>query len=212
MRQIIVAGAGGHAGVVIDMILALGEYEIVGLVERESASTKSAHGFPVIATDETLTVLRERNIFAAANGVGSSKDNGPRRLMFECLKSVGFLMPSLLHPRAWLAPSAELGEGVQVMSGCFIQRNVRLSDNVLVNTGAIIEHDSRVGAHAHISTGVRIGGQVVVGEGAFIGIGSSVKQSVRIGENAIVGAGSVVIDDIPDLAMVAGVPAQRIDS
>ena len=53
-QNIIVAGAGGHAGVVIETIRMLGNYNIVGLVDRAENGTYSAHGVPIIGTDESF--------------------------------------------------------------------------------------------------------------------------------------------------------------
>jgi carbonic anhydrase/acetyltransferase-like protein (isoleucine patch superfamily) len=51
---------------------------------------------------------------------------------------------------------------------------------------------------------------VTVGEGASIGAHSTCVAPVTIGRWALVAAGSVVIADVPDFALVAGVPARRI--
>jgi len=212
MPGLIVAGAGGHAGMVIDTVRALGHFEVVGLIGQEGQPHDTAHGLPIIGTDKSLPRLFAEGISAAANGVGSVKDNGPRRQVYETLKSAGFSLPTLIHPRAWVADSARLGEGVQVMPGALVLRAVTIGNNTLINSGAIVEHDSRIGAHVHICTGVRMGGQVTIGDGGFIGVGTSVRQSVRIGAGALVGAGSVVIDDVADGAFVAGVPAREVRS
>jgi len=49
---------------------------------------------------------------------------------------------------------------------------------------------------------------VEVGDGADLGVGSIVLPGVRIGRGAIVGAGAVVAEDVPDYAVVAGIPAR----
>ncbi|MEZ5359424.1 MAG: acyltransferase [Candidatus Zixiibacteriota bacterium] len=51
---------------------------------------------------------------------------------------------------------------------------------------------------------------IVVGDGADIGVGTVILPGVTIGKGAIVGAGSVVTKDVPDYAVVAGVPARLI--
>jgi acetyltransferase-like isoleucine patch superfamily enzyme len=51
---------------------------------------------------------------------------------------------------------------------------------------------------------------VVVGFGADIGMNASILPGVRIGANSIVGAGAVVTHDVPDYAIVAGVPARVV--
>jgi acetyltransferase-like isoleucine patch superfamily enzyme len=51
---------------------------------------------------------------------------------------------------------------------------------------------------------------VVVGFGADIGMNASILPGVRVGAHSIVGAGAVVTHDVPDHAIVAGVPARLI--
>jgi acetyltransferase-like isoleucine patch superfamily enzyme len=51
---------------------------------------------------------------------------------------------------------------------------------------------------------------VTIGFGADIGMNASVLPGVRIGAHAIVGAGAVVTHDVPEYAVVAGVPARII--
>jgi acetyltransferase-like isoleucine patch superfamily enzyme len=52
----------------------------------------------------------------------------------------------------------------------------------------------------------------VIGYGADIGMDASILPGVRIGRQAIVGAGAVVTQDVPDYAVVAGVPARILYS
>jgi acetyltransferase-like isoleucine patch superfamily enzyme len=53
---------------------------------------------------------------------------------------------------------------------------------------------------------------VFVGLGADIGMNASILPGVRIGANSIVGAGAVVTHDVPEFAIVAGVPAKFLRS
>jgi acetyltransferase EpsM len=62
----------------------------------------------------------------------------------------------------------------------------------------------------HISPGASLAGNVSVGEGTHIGIGSSIIQGVSIGKWVTIGAGTVIISDVPDHAVVVGVPGKII--
>ena len=54
-------------------------------------------------------------------------------------------------------------------------------------------------------------GNVRVGEGTHVGLGAAVRQGVTIGKWCVIGAGTVVINDVPDGAMVVGNPARLIN-
>lgn len=53
-------------------------------------------------------------------------------------------------------------------------------------------------------------GDIVIADDAWIGYGVIVLENTRIGEGAVVAAGAVVREDVPDLAIVAGVPARVV--
>jgi acetyltransferase-like isoleucine patch superfamily enzyme len=53
---------------------------------------------------------------------------------------------------------------------------------------------------------------VFVGRGADVGMNASILPGVRIGANSIVGAGAVVTQEVPEFAIVAGVPARFLRS
>lgn len=83
---------------------------------------------------------------------------------------------------------------------------------IVVNPGAII------GNNVNISQGVTIGaanrgdnaGVATIGDGVYIAPGVKIIGAVRIGNNVAIGANAVVTHDVPDNAVVAGVPARII--
>jgi acetyltransferase-like isoleucine patch superfamily enzyme len=94
----------------------------------------------------------------------------------------------------------------------FDARNLVLEDYVGWGPGAKLLGSSHTAAPVDqpiIATDLVIK-PVVVGFGADIGMNASILPGVRIGANSIVGAGAVVTHDVPDYAIVAGVPARVI--
>ena len=81
-----------------------------------------------------------------------------------------------------------------------------------MNTGAIIEHDCIIGDFANICPGVSMAGHTKIGRKSFLGIGSTIMDDITVGEESVVGAGAVVIRNVPDRVVVAGVPAKEIHS
>lgn len=82
--------------------------------------------------------------------------------------------------------------------------------------GTIVHKNAVIGAGATIGAGVTIGGRSgrdgvpVIGEHAMVGTGAKVLGPIRVGRHASIGANAVVLHDVPDFAVVAGVPAKVI--
>ena len=206
---IVGVGAGGHARVVLEILLAAGA-DVIGLVDPRPELVDSALlGIPVVGDDSLLPGLRERASHAFV-GIGGVGDNGPRRRLYELVRSAGFEVVATIHPSAVISSSAAIGKGATILAGAIVATGARLGDDVLLNTGAIVDHDCIVGDHVHVATGARLAGGVVVDSEAHVGLGAAVREGVRIGRRAIVGAGAVVISDVAPDTVVVGVPARPL--
>ena len=211
-RKVVGLGAGGHAAVLIELFRAVGRYEVVELTDpNPELHGQAILGVPIHGGDERLTVLRQEGVAAAFVGVGATKSVAPRRRVYERATALGFNLVTVVHPTAFVAPSARLGLGTMVLPAAVINARARLGDTVTVYSGVLIEHDTQVGNHAHLSPGVNIAGGVRIGAECFIGIGASIIQNVQIGDRVIVGAGGVVLQDLPADCTAVGIPARPIE-
>jgi acetyltransferase-like isoleucine patch superfamily enzyme len=94
----------------------------------------------------------------------------------------------------------------------FDARDLVLEDYVGWGPGAKVLGSSHIGQPIDIpiiSTALSIK-PVVIGYGADIGTNATILPGVHVGAHSIVGAGAVVTDDVPEYAVVAGVPARLI--
>jgi len=108
---------------------------------------------------------------------------------------------------------AKIGKNVKVSSHTFICEGVTVEDDVFIghNVSFINDKYPRATANGALQTEADwVCIPTLVNKGASIGTSSTILCGVTIGENAIVGAGSVVTKDVPDNAVVAGVPARII--
>ena len=211
MIRVVGLGAGGHAKVMVETLRAMGDFEIVWLLDsNRDLWNRHVIGVPVLGDDDQLPRIYQEGVRHAFVGVGSVGDTSPRRRLYAMAREQGFDIVTAIHPAAIVSPSAELGHGATIMAGAVINAAARLGANVIVNTGAIVEHDCIVGDHAHIATGARLASTVNVGAGAHVGAGATVRQCITIGEGSLVGAGAVVVRDVLEGTVVAGVPAEPL--
>jgi UDP-2-acetamido-3-amino-2,3-dideoxy-glucuronate N-acetyltransferase len=106
---------------------------------------------------------------------------------------------------------AKIGRRVKVSSHTFICEGVTIEDEVFVGHGVMFINDRypRATVGGRLQTGEDWSvTPTVVKRGASIGSGAVIMCGVIIGEGALVGAGAVVTHDVPDHAVVAGVPAR----
>jgi len=196
-EEIVVIGAGGHAKVLITTLTARGFSIAAVFDDDDSKWGVDAQGTRVSRID------RERG----GNGIIGIGDNAQRR---EMARALSFEWRTVVHPSAFVHPSAKLGRGTVVFAGAVVQPDAVIGDHVIVNTGATVDHDCVVGDYAHLAPGVHLAGSVQVGEGAFLGIGSVVIPGVRIGHWSTLGAGAAAIRDVADGVVAVGVPARAL--
>jgi sugar O-acyltransferase (sialic acid O-acetyltransferase NeuD family) len=196
-RRLIVYGGGGHGKAVIEAVRAMGAHEVVGIVDDSLPSGSQVLGLPVFGGADALAGLLAQGIHLAANAVGGISDAQSRVRVFRRLIEAGFSCPAVIHPAAFVEPSAMVSPGVQVMPLAYIGSEVEVGFGVLVNTSAVVSHDCRLAAYANISPGALLAGGVHIGESAQVGMGATVNLGVIIGDGARVGNSAAVKKDVP---------------
>lgn len=110
---------------------------------------------------------------------------------------------------------------------CDFGNRVTFGKNVFINHSAILSTSGKIEFkdNCMAAPGLRIAtinhdmnerhkiytyGKVTIGENAWLGMNVTICPGVTIGKYAVVGAGAVVTKDVPDYAVVAGVPAKVI--
>ena len=192
--KIILIGAGGHSHACIDVLEQQDKYQIAGLVGTPDEMHVCHLGYNVIAIDEDLPRLVAEYQHAHI-AVGQLASAGTRRRLYQQVAALGFQLPVLISPHAYVSAHACIGPGTIVMHGAIINAGANVGDNSIINTRSLVEHDAVVGDHCHISTGAIVNGGVNIGMGSFVGSGSAIKEGISLGEGCVVGMGLSVRHD-----------------
>ena len=115
---------------------------------------------------------------------------------------------TLVHPTAYVSPLASLGQGVFIGANSVVGPGARLEDHVFVNRGVTIGHDTRIGSFSRLQPGANLGGLSRIGGGVTVAIGATLLERLVVGDRAFIGAGAVVTKDVPDDALVLGIPTK----
>jgi len=188
-ENIILIGGGGHCCSVIDVIEQENKYNIIGIVDKKELIGTKVLNYEVIASDDKLEELFKTYKNAVVT-VGQIKTNQIRVKLFNKLKAVGFNLPTIISPLAYVSKYAVVGEGTVVMHQALINANASIGKNCIINTKALIEHDCKVKDDCHISTASVLNGGVVVEENTFFGSNSTSKQNIKI--DGFIKAGSLI--------------------
>lgn len=138
-------------------------------------------------------------------------DNRLRMDYLNRLRAASATLVTIIDPAARVSRCATIGAGSFLAAGSVVNVSAEIGEGCIVNTAATVDHDCRLGEGVHLSPGVHLSGAVEIGAHSWLGTGSSVRHNIRIGANVIAGVGSVIVKNIEDGQVVAGVPARPME-
>jgi UDP-2-acetamido-3-amino-2,3-dideoxy-glucuronate N-acetyltransferase len=124
-----------------------------------------------------------------------------------------------------IGDNSRIGAFVEIQKGVKVGKNVKISTHTFICEGVTIEDDVFIGHNVSFINDKYPRAAInrrpqtdedweciptVVKCGASVGTSATILCGVTIGEKALVGAGAVVTNDVPDYAIVVGVPARMV--
>lgn len=203
----VIIGAGTYGEVYLAYLQEAG-VNIVGFIDdNKELHGKNIQGIPVLGGKEILeTLMHTHGVQGVYCPIGN---NVLRAELLDYSRSLGYITPNYIHPSVIISPSVSIGKGVYILLGTHIMPYTTIDDDVMISMGVNIAHHSKLDKGCFLSTGVNFGASIHANKYSYIGISSTIMTGVKVlGENCLIGAGAVVIRDVPNKAVVAGVPAK----
>lgn len=204
--NVVVVGAGGFGREVVQYLrdaFAKERCTLAGVLDdRPDPERLAALGLPHLGgIDAYVPGADDR--FVVAIGEPRARMKVVRRL-----EARGARFLTVVHPLAYVASSARIGEGCIVAPFASIGAGAVLGAQVQVHFCASAAHDTVIGDGVALSPYAAANGGAVLEEGAFLGTRATVNPLKRVGAYAKVTAASVVYQDVPAGAIASGNPAK----
>jgi len=140
-KNLLILGAGGHGRVVKEIAEAMGTFEKIDFLDDNS---ELAIGN--LANNEKLA--GEYSYAFPAFG-----DSNLRMKWMDKLEENCYTIPVLVHPSAFVSPSASVYPGSVVEAKAMVNTSTVIERGCIINLGAIVDHDSFVGFGCHVDCG-----------------------------------------------------------
>lgn len=178
----LIYGARSFAHTVADLVVDVGG-EVLGLVD--DTGTPPEGEWPCVGS---LDQVRERFAHGRpffALGIGYN-DLAGRWRAWQRLRALGWPVPALVHPQAYVARTAQVAEGAMVMARAVVDRKATIGEASVLWPGAIVNHDSTVGANSFLSPGAVVCGHASLGSHCFVGATAAVADDCHVPDGSFV--------------------------
>ena len=186
-----------HPNVQLGKNINIGDYVIIGVPPRG----KKDGELETIIGDNA--VIRTHTVIYAGNVIGDDFQTG-HAVMIRELNQIGNNVSIGTH--SVVEHHVKMGNGVRIHSQAFIPEYCVLEDGVWIGPNVVLTNVY----HPLCPKAKECLKGPVLRKNAKIGANATILPDTTVGRNALVGAGSIVVDDVPDDKVVAGVPARII--
>ncbi|WP_027531997.1 acetyltransferase [Bradyrhizobium sp. WSM3983] len=203
MQKIVIFGTGEIAELADFYFTHDSDFEVAGFtVDQAYVKEPVFHGRPLVPF-ENVTQSFPPSDFGLFVAVSYSKLNELRASRVAVARAAGYRLVSYVSSKATTFPGLEVKENCFILENNTIQPFARIGANVTLWSGNHIGHHSVIEDNVFIASHVVISGGVRIGQGSFLGVNATVRDHVAIGKKCVIGAGALVLEDQPDLSVLA---------
>lgn len=183
---LVIVGAGGHGRSLLELVRCGSSYQVMGLLDDQQEPGTDVMGVSVWGPSGLLRELPARGVREVHIAIGH---NPSRQALAEQAMAAGLSLATLVHPRAFVSPSAVLAAGCAVMPHACVGTQARLGLGTIVNIGAAVDHHAVVGDWGHLGANATMAGGTALGARGWLQAGSALGYGVRLPDDAAVGPG-----------------------
>ena len=212
MKKLIILGGSGIGMIAASIANDLRYFEVLGflndIIEPGTEIGKYKKIKVIGRTEDINKYLKLKNAYFFIAYVGLKREKETYK------KIASFTIPpdryaTLIHPTAIIPRGfCSIGNGVLFAPLSQLSPDTYISDNCILLANSFVGHDSFLDRFAHVATNGVIGANVQVGKAVHIGSNVTIREKIKLGDYSLIGAGSVVLNDVPENAIVAGNPAK----
>jgi sugar O-acyltransferase (sialic acid O-acetyltransferase NeuD family) len=202
-QSVYIIGAGGHAKVVLAALEANNIFPVALYDDDASKWGSSIFNIPIKGGLDDLEKLGSVSAFIA---IGK---NEVRKKIVERFTSIDWL--TIIHPRASLHSSVQVGRGTLIQEGCILEPDVVIGEHCILNANSMIGHESVLENYVH-NAGAKLNGNVHICEGVLLGGNSTVHPGVTVGAWSKSAIASAIMRDVPPNSILIGNPARVMKS
>lgn len=197
-NSVLLYGASGHGKVICSI------YESMGICIEAIFDDNEKFKF-----SKDYNVIGKYNLKYKTN-VPILISIGNNEIRKEISKKIKHNFSTAIHISSIIDNPNNVNFGTAIFHNTTIQRDVFIGKHCIINTNATVEHDCFIDDYVHISPSATLCGNVTIGEGTHIGAGATILPNIKIGKWCTIAAGAVVTKDIPNFALVIGVPGKIV--
>ena len=164
-RNLLILGAGQYGRLVKETAIAMNCFEKIAFLDDNSP----------LAIDKLNAYMSYGNEFSCAFvAMGNPK---LRNEWLNRLEQAGFELPCLVHPMAYVSPSASFGKGIIVEPMCVVNCEVVIGNGCLLCAGCVVNHNAQLMLCCQVDCNATVESNAVVPEGTKVCSGTVFKRA-----------------------------------
>ncbi|WP_444994309.1 acetyltransferase [Aliikangiella sp. IMCC44359] len=178
MKSLLIIGAGGHGRAIAETALLSGQWHKIAFIDDKYPAQTTAGVWPIVGNWSDIEEVSSKfnEVFVAIG------NNSIRKEKLGFLSMLNVLIPTIVHPGAFVSMTSQIGCGCAVMAGAVVGASAVLGVGCIVNSNATVDHDAKLDKYSHLGVGTHIAGGVKLEEGVWMKAGASASYGVVIKE------------------------------